>query len=214
MTTGTAKEKSAEFELTWSFEKAESKPSPLGGEMMRLAYEVTAFEEVYLSDRLWDYGESGRRVPDPFGVYRFVREQSLRLVFAQAPRPLPLTPRVIYEPLFSRVRPGETHRSEWLLALPVEEYSALSRDTSAASVVEEIEKVFLVMAYRLRSDMETDPAPPPGESAEEAGYIVYDPKLLVSSLQTKAPFQVKRRTVPMPRFDLPGEPPLPRAAFG
>lgn len=200
-----AKEKLAEIELSWSFNKAEPNGSPESGSAMKLEYEIQAFEELYVSDRLWDYDASNSRIPDPFGVYRFVRDGSLRLVFGQAPIPLPMKPRNIYQPLYSKVVPGTIHRRELLLQLPIDEYSALARDIDSPHVIEELTKVFLVFGYRLRSDLDADPQPPPNESAESAGYIVHDSTLLVSGLETVAPFQVNRRTGSIARFALPGD---------
>ncbi len=193
------KESSSAYELTWSLTAAgPEKP-------LLLSYSVHAHEELYLGDRLWDYAKGGARIPDPFGVYRFVRDGSLRLVFAQAPWPANVSPRVVYQPLYSRLKAGETRRREIPIDQPVDEYSALSRDISAPTVVEEVSRVLLVLSYRLRSSMPEDPQPPPNESAEEAGYIVADPKLLTSTVEVER-LKVKRRTGYMARFALPGEP--------
>jgi hypothetical protein len=199
--TQSAKERTAAFELTWSLTPKDH--------AVELEYAVQAFEELYVADRLWDYDKANRRVPDPYGVYRFVRDGSLRLVFAQAPLPPRALPRVIYQPLYSRIRAQETHRRTILIALPVDEYSALARDVDAPAVLEEVSRAVLVLAYRLRSSMDKDPTPPPFESAEQAGYIVYDPQLCISQMKVdKLP--VKRRTGDIPRFLLPGELPEPQ----
>lgn len=194
------KESSSAYELTWSLTAAEGPEKRL-----LLAYSVHAHEELYLGDRLWDYAKGGARIPDPFGVYRFVREGSLRLVFAQAPWPPNISPRTVYQPLYSRVKAGETHRREISIEVPVDEYSSLARDLSEPTVVEEVSRVVLVLAYRARSSMSADPQPPPKESAEEAGYIVTDPKLITSAVEIDR-LKVKRRTGYMARFALPGEP--------
>lgn len=47
--------------------------------------------------------------------------------------------------------------------------------------------------------------PPPRETAEEAGYVVDEPQLMISELQVE-PLPVKRRTGYIARFPLPGEP--------
>jgi hypothetical protein len=52
--------------------------------------------------------------------------------------------------------------------------------------------------------MSADPQPPPRESPETAGYIVHDPRRVVSTLETVA-FPVKRRTGYMARVALYGE---------
>jgi hypothetical protein len=195
----TAQEKSALYELSWSLSAA-SPSDPL-----KLSYEIAALEELFVSDRLWDYGPSRTRIPDPFGVYRYVRDGSLRLVFAQAPYPPNVMPHVVYQPLYSRIAAGESRKVELLLQQPVDEYSSLARDITAPTVLEEVSKVILVMGYRARSTMEADPMPPPKESAEEAGYIVHDPKYMVSTLEVGA-LPVKRRSGYMARFALAGEP--------
>jgi hypothetical protein len=206
-----ATEKTAALELTWSLRDAAADD---GQRALALDYAIAAHEELYLSDRLWDYDRNKKRIPDPFGVYRFVHDGSLRLVFAQAPWPSNVMPSIVYKPLCSRVRAGETHRRTVLVRLPVDEYSSLARDIKSPTVEEEVSKVLLVMQYRLRSAMDKDPQPPPFESAEEAGYIVHDLTQLVSSLETE-PIQIKRRTGYIARFPLPGEPkpgpvPVPR----
>jgi hypothetical protein len=199
-----AKERTDAFELTWSL--AFEGPGPDGKpEALRLEYRIHASEEIYVSDRLWDYDRARKRVPDPFGVYRFVHEGSLRLVFAQAPWASNMEPSIVYVPLFSRIRAGETRANAISLKLPIEEYSSLARNVAAPSALEEVPRAYLVMGYRLRSTMDKDPQPPPSEGAD-VGYVVHDPKLLISSLETD-PIPVKRRTGYMPRFPLPGEPP-------
>lgn len=206
------RERTPAYALSWSFSAVEGGE---GGEpMFKLEYEVAALEELYLGDRLWILDRAGKRVPDPFGVYRFVAGDSLRLVFARPPVPPNVMPRVVFQPLFSRIGPGETRRHEVVLKAPIDEYSALGRDINSETVLEEVSKVTLVLSYRLRSTMDTDPVPPPFESPDSAGYIVADPELIVSTLEsTQVP--VKRRTGYFARFALPGEPgpgpaPMPR----
>jgi hypothetical protein len=195
-------EKYAAFELTWSLRDAAADD---GAKALALDYAIAAREEVYVSDRLWDYSRAKKRIPDPFGVYRFVYDGSLRLVFAQAPSPSNVMPSTVYKPLCSRVRAGETRQRTILLRLPVDEYSSLGRDIDSPTAVEEVSKVFLVMQYRLRSTMDKDPQPPPFEDADQVGYIVHDLAQLVSSMETE-PISVKRRTGYIARFPLPGEP--------
>ena len=144
-------------------------------------------------------------MPEPFGVYRFVNGESLRLVFAKPPVPPNVMPRVVFQPLFSRVPAGEARRHEVILQAPIDEYSALGRDVSSETTLEEITEVVLILSYRLRSTMDKDPVPPPLESPEAAGYIVYAPELIVSSLAVE-PVPVKRRAGYFARFALPGEP--------
>jgi hypothetical protein len=193
----TASERSAAYEIDWSL-VADDKT-------LTLELVVTANEELYVTDRLWDYDEARRRVPDPFGVYRFVHGESLRLVFAQAPWPSNVTPRIVHAPLSSRVLDGQKHRRKVSIALPVDEYSALARDVDSPAVLELVKKVHLVLGIRLRSTLDADPVPPPRESPEQAGYIVNDPKLVVSTMAVEA-LPVKRRTGYIARFPLPGEP--------
>ena len=196
------RERTPAYTLSWSFSAVDGE----GAEpMFKLEYEVAAFEELYLGDRLWILDSAGKRVPDPFGVYRFVAGDSLRLVFARPPVPPNVMPRVVFQPLFSRLEPGETRRHEVLLKAPIDEYSALGRDINSETVLEEVSKVTLVLSYRLRSTMDKDPVPPPFESPDSAGTIVTDPELIVSTLEsTQVP--VKRRTGYFARFALPGEP--------
>jgi hypothetical protein len=208
MTTSTT-ERSAAYELTWSLSITDGAN---GERVLKLEYQVEAFEELYIADRLWDFGDANERVPDPFGVYRFVRNGSLRLVFAQAPYPPNVMPRITYQPLYSRIRAGKTRQRSVLIRMPVDEYSSLARDISSPTVIEEVSRVFFVLSYRLRSTMAEDPAPPPFETAEDAGYIVHGPEQIISALEVdKLP--VKRRTGYIARFALPGEPkpgPAPR----
>lgn len=203
------KERTAAYELTWSLSTASGAPDGKA-HALTLEYQLHALEELYVGDRLWDKDRTGKRMPDPFGVYRFVHDGSLRLVFAQAPYPPNVMPSDTYKPLFSRVRAGETHTRAAVIMLPVDEYSALSRNINAPTVVEEVSRVVLIMSYRLRSAMDRDPVPPPNEAPEGAGYIVHDWKLMVSSLDVEG-IPVKRRTGYMARFALPGEPgPAPK----
>ena len=193
------KERSTKYELEWSLSTGDT------GELL-LEYRVEAFEELYIADRLWDYNDRKKRAPDPFGVYRFVHEGCLRLVFAQAPHPPEVMPHVLYTPLFSRIGEGETRRQEIAIKLPVNEYSALARNIKAPATDIEVTRAMLVLDHRLRSDMDADPAPPPLETAEDAGYIVWGSKPIISSMDVfKIP--VKRRTDPMARFALPEDKP-------
>jgi hypothetical protein len=197
-------EKSSTYELTWSLSIAE----PAGGgsdRALKLEYAVKAFEELYIADRLWDYDAEHRRIPDPFGVYRFVRDGSLRLVFAQAPHPPNVQLGRLFQPLYSRIRAGETRHNAVLIKLPVDEYSALERDINAPTALEEVSRVLFVLGYRLRSTMDKDPWTPAGETPETAGYVVYAPSLILSEIHVDA-LPVKRRTGYMARFPLPGEP--------
>ena len=203
MTNASATEKSAAYELTWSL----SSMSSTDGEKdqaLKLDYAITAFEELYVSDRLWDDDATQHRVPDPFGIYRFVQDGSLRLVFAQAPHPPNVMLGKIYRPLFSRVLAGETRRQTVQIKLPVDEYSILSRNINAPTVLEEVSRVIFVLGYQLRSALDRAPAPQPRETGEGAGYVVYEPKLIISELQVDR-LPVKRRTGYMARFPLPGE---------
>lgn len=198
----TARERTAAYELTWSLRILEEQGG-LATARLVLEYEIEAFEELYVGDRLWVDGPRHRRVADPFGVYRFVRDGTLWLVFAQAPTPSDVTVSVTYQPLYSRLREGEARRRRVSIGLPVAEYSALARDVDSPSVLEEVSEVRLVVSYRLRSSMDGEPAPPAHESVE-AGYIVHDPRYIVSSLTIGA-LPVRRRTGDMARFTLPGD---------
>lgn len=192
-------EKSPAYELLWSLDR--TAPNE-GGPALKLSYQVKALEDLYISDRLWDYSKEGKRIPDAFGVYRFVWEGNLLLVFAQAPAPPNVAPRVIYEPLYSHIRAGELRKNSVLITLPVDEYSSLQRNTKSPTTEEQIARVILVLGYRTRSSMSKDAEPPPRESAEESGYVVNDPQRIVSSLEVD-PLPVKKRSNPMARFVLP-----------
>jgi hypothetical protein len=197
-------ESTSAYQVTWSLH---TEPTAKGGNdrALVLEYQVKAFEELYLSDLLWDDDPVRHRIPDPFGVYRFVRDGSLWLVFAQALKPPNIRIANPYRPLYSRVLPGETRRRAFRIKLPVDEYSALARDVHGPTVLEEVSRVFFVLGYRLRSTLDRDPEPPLNETAEEAGYVVYDPKLIVLALPIDR-LLVKRRTGYIARFALPGEP--------
>jgi hypothetical protein len=198
----TATTSNAHFRLTCSLDPIVRDD---GDTALRLAYEVEAHEDLYLSDRLWDDDPARYRVPDPQGVYRFVSGGSLRLVFGPPPAPPNLQLLKRYEPFYSRVRAGETRRCEVEIRVPVDEYSALARDVGAPSVLEEVSRAHFVMGYRLRATLAADPAPPINETAEETGYIVHEPSYVISSLNTE-PIAVRRRTRYVARFPLPGEP--------
>ncbi len=175
---------------------------------VEIEVEIEAREEVFISDRLWDFDDDRNRIADPFGVYRFVVGDSLRLVFAQAPLPRGVVPRLTFQPLYSRVRAGETLRKQLTLSLPVQEYSSLSRNIDAPSELERVARVTLVMGHRARSAMQSDPAPPPFESADDAGYIVHSPSIITSTM-TVDPLPVLRRTQSMARYALPADAPHP-----
>jgi hypothetical protein len=198
MTTYAAKERSAAFELSWSL--------TVEGAVLELAYAISAAEEMFVADRVWDYDSQYQRIPDPFGVYRFVCDGSLRLVFAQAPWPPNIVPLLVYHPLYSRVRAGETHRRSLRIALPVDEYSSMARDVDSPVALEEVSRATLVMGYVLRSSLDADPEPPINETVEEAGYVTNYTDLAISSMDVVA-LPVKRRTGYIARFALPGEPP-------
>jgi hypothetical protein len=198
------------YAVTWS---VSTEAATKGSEerVLKLDYQVKAFEELYVSDRLWDDDPKLYRVPDPMGGYRFVQDGSLRLVFAQAPHPPNMIVERTYPPLFSRVLAGETRRQTVRIKLPVDEYSGLSRNINAPTVLEDVSRVYLVLGISLRSSMGSAPTPPPRESGEKAGYVVYGADNIVLAMDVdKLP--VKRRTGYMARFPLPGEPgpdPLP-----
>lgn len=194
----TKSEKTASYELLWSLERNNQGE---GSPALKFNYQLKAIEELYVSDRLWDLTNEGRRIPDPFGVYRFVSDGRLLLVFAQAPAPPNVYPRIRYEPLFSRIAAGETRKNSVLLSLPVEEYSGLQRNTKAPSEDTPVSGATLVLGYRLRSTLAKDPEPPLRESEKESGYVVHDPQLIISSLDID-PLPVKKR-VHMARFVLP-----------
>jgi hypothetical protein len=191
-------EEHATFTLRWSVEVDGSAPHAT------LRYELTAREELYVSDRLWDLDRTGRRIADPYGVYRFVHGRALRLVFAQAPLPPGIALRQVYKPLASRIRAGETHRRAVPLALPVEEYSSLARDVGSPSELDHVDRVTLVFEYRPRAEMSADPLPPAREDGDAVGFIVHDMHRLVSSVAVQA-LPVQRRTGYIPRIALPGD---------
>jgi hypothetical protein len=201
-----ASEKSSAYQLTWSLRVVPSTEDK-GAPVLELDYAVEAFEELYVADRLWDDDPVSYRVPDPFGVYRFVQNGSLRLVFAQAPKPPNVMIANPRRPLYSRILAGETRRKTVQLKLPVDEYSGvgLGRDVNAPTAIEEVSRVFFVLGYCLRSSLDRAPTPPMRETAEDAGYVVYESQLMISELHVDR-LQVKRRTGYMARFPLPGEP--------
>ena len=185
------------YELTWSIETQES--------VLTLAYAITAREELYVTDRVWDFTKEGKRIDDPFGAYRFMREDNLRLVFEQPPIPEDREVSVYYTPLSSRIAAGDTHERQITLAVPVDEYSALGGRAIDAPTTEVVaESVTLVMGYRLRSSMEEDPIPPAAEDAGKVGYVVWNPKRIISTIDN-ASVRVKMRNGPIPRYRLPGD---------
>jgi hypothetical protein len=200
-----ATEKSSSYELAWSLDITAPAVGQ-GDPTLDLEYKVKALEELYVSDRLWTDSADRYRFPDPFGVYRFVRDGSLRLVFAQAPAPPNIRVADPYRPLYSRILAGETRTQTVRIKLPVLEYSILARNVHAEAALEEVSRVFFVLGYWPRSAMDRAPAPPMHETAEEAGYVVYGQRLMISSAYTDR-IPVERRTVYMARFSLPGEPP-------
>jgi hypothetical protein len=204
--TAPREERTSAYAVTWSV-STEAAAKGSDERVLKLEYQVKAFEELYISDRLWNSDPVSYRVPDPFGVYRFVRDGSLRLVFAQAPKPPNVMFGNTYPPLYSRVLAGETRRQTVRIKLPVDEYSALglARDVNAPTVVEQVSRVYFVLGVSLRSTMGGAPAPPMRESGEKDGYVVNGSKNIVLAMDVdKLP--VKRRTGYMARFPLPGEP--------
>lgn len=199
------KETAKGFTLTWSLQFVE--PSHEGqARMLEVRYDVEAAEELYLGDRLWTYDQAGHRRANQQGVYRFVHRRDLRLVFAQSPLPPDTEYRHVYAPYFSRLGAGEKLEKLVRFPVPVDEYSAFARDIDAPSTIEYVSTVTLVMSYRLRAAMTSDPVAPPFESPEEAGYIVHDPQLLISSAAVEH-LAVKYRSQLIPRFMLPTDRP-------
>jgi hypothetical protein len=143
-------ERTSAYEVTWSLR---IKPKGSGARALELEYQVRAFEELYIADRSWADDAVNDRVPDPFGVYRFVQNHSLRLVLADAPYPPNVYVSNRYPPLYSRGRAGETRRNAVWIELPVDEYSALSRDIHSPTVIEDVTRVYFVLGVRLRSTM-------------------------------------------------------------
>jgi hypothetical protein len=178
--------------------------------VLALHYAIEAVEELYVADRLWDRDDGKGPVRDPFGVYRFVHDDTLRLVFDQAPllRGNPI-PRNVYKPYYSRVVPGVKHEREVEIRLPVDEYSSLARDIEAPTTLVQVSRVQLIIAFRLRSSLESDPRAPRGDG-EGIGYIVHDPRHMISSVEVGR-LSVRRRSDPIARPILPGDAPLPPA---
>ncbi len=195
---GSSIERDPAFVLHWSFD--------VGGDpaVATLRYRFEAVEEIYVGDKLWDYDPSARRVPDPFGVYRFVHGERLRLLFGQAPWPPNVAPRNVYKPLFTRVLAGATHGGEVRLAVPIDEYSPLARDVASPTDAVQVARVELIVEFRPRSEMRDDPRPPPGESPA-AGYIVHDARRVIGAMEIH-PVTAKRRRGPIARVRLPGDP--------
>lgn len=187
--------------LDWTLDVAAGREPAL-----RLEWAITADDELYVADRLWDYARDGARIAEPYGVYRFVHDRTLRLLFGAAPRPGGISLQVTYVPRYSRVPAGETRRHALRLALPVDEYSSLARDVGSPTELAQVDRVTLLVDHRLRRTMASDPRPPWGEDPAAAGYIVHDPARVVST-QATAPFAVKRRTGYIARVALAGEPP-------
>lgn len=194
------KQQTAAFELTWSL--TTTRGATPQENLLKLQYQIEAFEELFVADRLWLYDEARKRTPDPQGIYRFVDDGRLLLVFAQSPVPTRVLPRVVFQPLYSRILARETRQREVLLELPVAEYSALAQNLGAPTALEAVSRVVFAMSYRRRSSMDKDPEPPPKETAEAAGYIVHDPELIVSYAEVDE-LPVKRRTGDIARFVVP-----------
>jgi hypothetical protein len=114
------------FTLAWSL-RAMRNGDANSPAHLQFDFQLEAREEVFIADKLWDFDSSNQRIPDRFGVYRFVHEGTLRLLFGQAPRPSNILPRVIYAPLYSRIRAGEVHQKSLLLTLPVDEFESCTR---------------------------------------------------------------------------------------
>lgn len=190
------RERSSAYELTWSLD--------VRGHEVELEYKVEAFEELYVFDRLWNLDRARGIVPESLGIYRYVRDGHLWLVFAQAPSPPEVIPLVYHEPLSSKVLAGSTHGKSVKVALPVDEYSAIERNIHAPTALEQVSRVVFVLGYRRRATLDAAPYPPPDRTAEDAGYIVYGPDYMVSVMAVD-PLPVKRRTDAMARFRLPTE---------
>lgn len=196
----------ADFLCLWSLTEARGDGAE-GERTLKLTYRIDAGSELYVSDRLWEYDASRSVVPDPFEVYRFVRDDSVRLVFDKSPALPNTSVRVTYAPLYSRVMPGVAHEREIPLRVPVEEHSGMPYDPDAPTVIQQVSRAILVMGYRLRATMERDPAPPLGVS-DDVGFVVTNPSKFISSLAIST-LEVRCRTVPFARYTLPGEAPLP-----
>lgn len=200
-----AKETAKGLTLTWSLQFVE--PSQEGQvRMLDVRYHVEATEDLYLGDRVWTYDQAGHRRVDLQGVYRFMVRRDLRLVFAQSPLPPDTEYRHVYAPYFSRLGAGEKMEKHVRFPVPVDEYSAFARDIDAPTTIEYASTVTFVMGYRLRATMTTDPIAPPFESPDEAGYIVHDSQLLISSAAVEH-LPVKCRNQAIPRFMLPTDRP-------
>lgn len=200
-------EKTSAYAVTWS---VSTEPAVKGSDerVLTLEYQVKAFEELYVADRL--YRDPDRfRVPDPFAVYRYVQDGSLRLVFAPAPLPAGMMVAIPSDlPLYSRILAGETRAQTVRIKLPIDEYPSEWPGPGgvvvrAPTVSEEVSRVYFVLGYRLRSTLDHAPAVP--EKAKDAGYIVKRPKFIILAMDVdKLP--VTRHTGYMARFPLPGEP--------
>lgn len=201
----TTREDSASYVLRWSVSGESSvATATASGPTLTLEYEMEALEEIFITDRLWVTDKAGDPIPDPFGVYRFVHDGSLRLVLAQAPSPSNVDVLESFRPHCSRIQAGEVRRVAIPIGLPVDEYSSLSRNVAEPTVAELVSKVHFVLGIRRRSDMDADGAPPPREMPD-GGYLVGRTTSIVSTCETEG-IPVRRRTGYMPRYPLPGEP--------
>jgi hypothetical protein len=200
-------ERTRAYAVTWSV-STEAAAKGSDERVLKLEYQVKAFEELYVADRL--YRDPDRfRVPDPFAVYRYVQDGSLRLVFAPAPLPAGMMVAIPSDlPLYSRILPGETREQTVRIKLPIDEYPSEWPKfggvvADAPTVSEEVSRVYFVLGYRLRSTLDHAPAAP--AKAKEAGYLVKRPDLIILAMDVdKLP--VTRHTGNMARFPLPGEP--------
>ncbi|MBK8251555.1 MAG: hypothetical protein IPK82_02675 [Polyangiaceae bacterium] len=193
----TKSETNQTFALTWSLSADKDK--------LELNIQIQPHEEMFVADRLWVYTPEGEVVGDPWGVYRFAMGNSLRLVFADSPCPPNISPQILFEPRFSKIKQGAIHRIHVSIKLPIDEYSALARDVDSPHSVEMVNSVTLIIAYRTQKSLGEEPSPPYGETGDNAGYLVFDPEFVVSTMEVPA-LPVRKRTGYIARFALPGEP--------
>ena len=172
----------------WSLEKN-------GTDALSLTYAVEAFEELFVSDRLWDRKRGAPRSADPQGIYRFVHDRSLRLVLDRAPYPPNVSPAVVYEPFFL-ARRGQGNASPYGQHRPpggrIFLFLAQHRSARGAGGGEHRAlRAGLSPAVRAGSRPRSAPG---GGPPKAPGFVVTSPTRIVSSADVSHPIQVKRRT--------------------
>jgi hypothetical protein len=160
---------------------------------------------IYIFNRLWDLDRSNKLVPDPEKIYRFVRDDNLRLLFGIAPLPRLKTPFYRNVPYVTRVQPRDSFEAEVAIPIPVKEHNVyFSEQKNSSYQAGKVSNVELLVHYiEALPNVETRPIPFDGTALQIVTPAAWDTVKTLRSGFLPVSVQVLRRTDEFERLMLP-----------